>query len=386
MVRKHIKVEPQRWFYHADRLGLLVWQDMPSLTAQDVDPDRRAAGAVRGRAATRSSTSTAARPSVVAYVAVQRGLGRVGAPTPGGSRRRSRTRTRPGWSTRTVATTAASRWATPATATSIDWHIYVGPASPPPTRPGSRSRRVRRAGPAHAGPQVARAQRPGATSWQPNSTALTDRYVGWSPAGVLDLMFGAGLSAVDLHRDHRPGGRAQRLPHLRPAGGEDGPGPGPRGQPGSHPWRADGGGRRVALPRPGTPGLVGAHAYTFDEAAAPMADDAVGDVRRNLIGSQPTWTPQGPPSAPRLQRHGPVVDTGAQVLDTAGTTRSRLGRSSTGRRRLPDRCQPGHRQGQRLLPAVLRPGTALGVELAGLRALCPAQAANGQLVPPHRCP
>ncbi|MBP2473292.1 hypothetical protein JOF53_002164 [Crossiella equi] len=31
MVRKHIKVEPARWFYHADRLGLLVWQDMPSL-------------------------------------------------------------------------------------------------------------------------------------------------------------------------------------------------------------------------------------------------------------------------------------------------------------------------------------------------------------------
>jgi Chitobiase/beta-hexosaminidase C-terminal domain/PA14 domain/Glycosyl hydrolases family 2/Glycosyl hydrolases family 2, sugar binding domain len=30
MVRKHIKVEPARWYYHADRLGLPVWQDMPS--------------------------------------------------------------------------------------------------------------------------------------------------------------------------------------------------------------------------------------------------------------------------------------------------------------------------------------------------------------------
>lgn len=29
-VRKHIKVEPARWFYHADRLGLLVWQDFVS--------------------------------------------------------------------------------------------------------------------------------------------------------------------------------------------------------------------------------------------------------------------------------------------------------------------------------------------------------------------
>ena len=30
MVRKHMKVEPARWYYHCDRLGLLVWQDMPS--------------------------------------------------------------------------------------------------------------------------------------------------------------------------------------------------------------------------------------------------------------------------------------------------------------------------------------------------------------------
>ena len=30
MVRKHVKVEPERWYYHTDRLGLLVWQDMPN--------------------------------------------------------------------------------------------------------------------------------------------------------------------------------------------------------------------------------------------------------------------------------------------------------------------------------------------------------------------
>lgn len=30
MVRKHIKVEPYRWYYWADKLGVLVWQDMPS--------------------------------------------------------------------------------------------------------------------------------------------------------------------------------------------------------------------------------------------------------------------------------------------------------------------------------------------------------------------
>ena len=30
MIRKHIKVEPDRWFYHCDQLGMMVWQDMPS--------------------------------------------------------------------------------------------------------------------------------------------------------------------------------------------------------------------------------------------------------------------------------------------------------------------------------------------------------------------
>lgn len=30
MIRKHVKVEPARWYTHCDRMGLLVWQDMPN--------------------------------------------------------------------------------------------------------------------------------------------------------------------------------------------------------------------------------------------------------------------------------------------------------------------------------------------------------------------
>jgi hypothetical protein len=30
MIRKHIKVEPARYYYHCDKLGMLVWQDMPA--------------------------------------------------------------------------------------------------------------------------------------------------------------------------------------------------------------------------------------------------------------------------------------------------------------------------------------------------------------------
>jgi Concanavalin A-like lectin/glucanases superfamily/Glycosyl hydrolases family 2, sugar binding domain/Glycosyl hydrolases family 2/Glycosyl hydrolases family 2, TIM barrel domain/Immunoglobulin domain len=38
-VRKHIKVERQRWYYWADKLGLLVWQDMPSCNSYTGNPN-----------------------------------------------------------------------------------------------------------------------------------------------------------------------------------------------------------------------------------------------------------------------------------------------------------------------------------------------------------
>jgi beta-galactosidase/beta-glucuronidase len=44
MTRKHVKVEPARWYYWCDKLGLLVWQDMPSGDAHPEwirDVDRR---------------------------------------------------------------------------------------------------------------------------------------------------------------------------------------------------------------------------------------------------------------------------------------------------------------------------------------------------------
>ena len=37
MIRKHVKVEPARWYTHCDEMGILVWQDMPSGDINDVD-------------------------------------------------------------------------------------------------------------------------------------------------------------------------------------------------------------------------------------------------------------------------------------------------------------------------------------------------------------
>ncbi len=51
MARKHVKVEPARWYYWCDRLGLIVWQDLPN-------GDDHAPWPHDGREITRSEEST----------------------------------------------------------------------------------------------------------------------------------------------------------------------------------------------------------------------------------------------------------------------------------------------------------------------------------------
>jgi beta-galactosidase/beta-glucuronidase len=50
MIRKHVKVEPNRWYYWADKMGVLVWQDMPNgdrhIGPDDDDIERTAQSAV----------------------------------------------------------------------------------------------------------------------------------------------------------------------------------------------------------------------------------------------------------------------------------------------------------------------------------------------------
>jgi len=54
LIRKHVKVEPQRWYYHCDREGMLVWQDMPS---GDDGPEWQTEQYFNGKEAERSPES-----------------------------------------------------------------------------------------------------------------------------------------------------------------------------------------------------------------------------------------------------------------------------------------------------------------------------------------
>jgi len=69
-VRKHIKVEPARWYYEADRLGLMVWQDFVS----------GAMGTEQGRAAWKTQARAEVEqlrssPSIVGWIPFNEGWG-----------------------------------------------------------------------------------------------------------------------------------------------------------------------------------------------------------------------------------------------------------------------------------------------------------------------
>ncbi|WP_405803102.1 PA14 domain-containing protein [Streptomyces sp. NBC_01187] len=72
-VRKHIKVEPDRWFYHADKLGLLVWQDMPAM-ANGRTPDKPARAQYEHEMK-RMIEQHDSHPSVIMWVTFNEGWG-----------------------------------------------------------------------------------------------------------------------------------------------------------------------------------------------------------------------------------------------------------------------------------------------------------------------
>lgn len=72
-LRKHMKVEPQRWYYWADRLGVMVWQDMPSMTIyRPVTPPDKQQFDVELAAMVRQHRS---HPSVITWVPWNEGWG-----------------------------------------------------------------------------------------------------------------------------------------------------------------------------------------------------------------------------------------------------------------------------------------------------------------------
>ena len=124
VIRKHVKVEPARWYYHCDRLGMLVWQDMPS--GDNKGPEAEANFSRELKAMVDALRN---HPSIVMWVPFNEGWGQ------------HATQKHVEWlktydPTRLV--NSASGWTDMKVGDVVDLHAYPGPGIPPLEQQRSR--------------------------------------------------------------------------------------------------------------------------------------------------------------------------------------------------------------------------------------------------------
>ena len=124
MIRKHVKVEPQRWYYWADKMGMLVWQDMPSPLAKTPGDWQKQFESEMKQLIEQHRNS----PAIIMWVPFNEGWGQDGPYGKEGTKRIA------DWvkgldPTRLV--NNASGWTDAGAGDVHDIHTYPGPAAPP---------------------------------------------------------------------------------------------------------------------------------------------------------------------------------------------------------------------------------------------------------------
>ncbi|WP_236795403.1 LamG-like jellyroll fold domain-containing protein [Amycolatopsis sp. GM8] len=307
MVRKHIKVEPDRWYYYADKLGLLVWQDMPAMK-DDIEPSPAARVNFESELH-RMIDQHRSFPSIVTWVPFNEGWGDydVG---------RIADQIKAWDPTRLVDAESGVNCCRSEPDSGrgdiYDDHTYTGPGSPAQT--GPRAAADGEYG--GLGYKVDGHQFDPSGSFayemEPDSATLTRRY-GELQQRLLLVAQRCGVSAgvytqtTDVEKEVNgfltydrqvkkmdfAAARAANLAVINGVTGEPVAGP-----PVS----------------PGTPGIDGIAAYPFDQ----NTEDTVGDHDATLVGGA-SWTEGHQGSALALNGSGQYADTGAALLDTEGS-------------------------------------------------------------------
>ncbi|MEU3269932.1 LamG-like jellyroll fold domain-containing protein [Saccharomonospora sp. NPDC006951] len=310
-VRKHIKTEPDRWYYHADRLGLLVWQDMPSMRTggrPPADAQRQFETELRELVEQKKNWT-----SIIGWVPFNEGWGEWSREATG----RIADEVKAADPSRLVnahsGVNCCDSLGDSGKGDVIDWHAYPGPARPVPD-----ATRVAIDG-EHGGYGLEVEDHMWfgeghAYEMRPDKESLTEAYV-TNQRQVLDAARSCAVSGAIYTQitdvEHEVNGfftydrqvekmdfdqvRAINEAIIREA---DGTGPGDPG------------------PGDGTPGLSGVHAYPFDEGEGTTAFDAVGDAHATLRGTE--WTSGVDGGALSFAGAG-EADTGAELIDTSGS-------------------------------------------------------------------
>ncbi|TDV51974.1 LamG-like jellyroll fold domain-containing protein [Actinophytocola oryzae] len=309
-VRKHIKVEPDRWYYHADKLGLLVWQDMPAMkTSSELPPPD--ARAEFERQLHRIVDQHNSWTSVVVWVPFNEGWGEWAREDTGRIADSVKAQDPSRLVNAHSGVNCCASKGDSGRGDIIDHHAYVGPATPTPE--GTRVSADGEHG--GFGLEVEDHMWFGdghAYEMEPDSTTLTRRYVE-NQRDVLTSAQRCGISGAIYTQitdvEHEVNGfftydrqvRKMDFAQVKAVNQDI-----IRG--------ADGTGSGVEPP-PGTPGPDGIAYYPFSEGTGTTTADEVGDHDGTLVNG-PVWTPGHNGNA--LQFDGSsFVDTGASLVDTA---------------------------------------------------------------------
>jgi hypothetical protein len=135
MLRKHVKIEPQRFYYHCDKLGILVWQDMPNAHAYEAGEWQKQFEKELQALVEQHYNS----PSIVMWVPLNEGWGQNARKTPDGTLGMApydkegttalANKVKQWDPTRLV--NNASGWTDAGAGDVYDIHSYPGPAAPP---------------------------------------------------------------------------------------------------------------------------------------------------------------------------------------------------------------------------------------------------------------